>query len=154
MSKKTEWENPQDELLEISINRNSDIELIEESKEEPTEKDYITRNGKKYYKTDKAYVYKCEDGYYAYRIVHKPSKTNSFVNRHTDTKERFNTATKAHNALQEHIIKLEKNKTYKNRNVTFGEVWERIKDSSAKEEATITKYDTMPLNRLIASLSF
>lgn len=143
MSKKTEWENSQDELLDISINRTSDIELLEESHEEPTEKDYITRNGKKYYKTDKAYVYKCEDGYYAYRIVHKPSKTNSFVNRHTDTKERFNTATKAQNALQKHIIKLEKNKTYKNRNVTFGEVWERIKNSTAKEEATITKYDSI-----------
>ena len=57
MSKKTEWENPQDELLDISINRNSDIELLEESEEElQKEKDYITRNGKKYYKTDKHYI--------------------------------------------------------------------------------------------------
>ena len=94
MSKKTEWENPQDELLDISINRNSDIELIEESDtiSVSEEKNFIIRNKKKYYKTEENYVYKCEDGYYAYRIVHKPFKTNSFINRHTDTKKRFNTA--------------------------------------------------------------
>lgn len=37
---------------------------------------------------------------------------------------------------------LEKNKTYKNRNTTFSDVWERIKENSAKEESTITKYES------------
>lgn len=55
-------------------------------------------------------------------------------------KERFNTE---HKALQEHISKLEKNKTYKNRNTTFSDVWERIKENSAKEESTITKYESI-----------
>lgn len=147
MSKKVVWENPKDELLDItqtySANTNPELMEFEEPPKKPTEKDYIMRNGKKYYKTNRNYIYKCEDGYYAYRIVHKPSKTNSFVNRHINTKKRFNTEYKAFNALTEHILELEKDETFKNRNVTFTDVWERIKSTTAKEEATITKYESI-----------
>lgn len=122
------------------------LDEIPENKDKPEippQKDFITRNGKKYYKTDKAYVYKCEDGYYAYRIVHKPSKTNSFVNRHIETKEKFNTKKKAFDARDEHLRKLDKTPTYKNRKVTFGELWEHIKETTSKEESTITKYESI-----------
>ncbi len=120
MSKKVVWDNPENELLDIVVDRTAPIEFIDDMEEETpetSEKDYITRNGKKYYKTEKKYVYKCEDGYYSYRIYHKPSKTNSFVNKDIETGERFNTAHKAEKALERHIQKLEKNKTYKNRNI-------------------------------------
>lgn len=146
MSKNVLWENPQDELLDTPQNSKpfkSEIEEITEIETQTDKKDFIIRNGKKYYKTETNYVYKCENGYYAYRIVHKPSKTNSFVNRHINTKERFNTEYKANKARLEHIIELEKDKTFKNRNITFADVWERIKENSAKEEATITKYESI-----------
>ncbi len=146
MSKKVVWDNPENELLDIVVDRTAPIEFIDDMEEETpetSEKDYITRNGKKYYKTEKKYVYKCEDGYYSYRIYHKPSKTNSFVNKDIETGERFNTAHKAEKALENHIKKLEKNKTYKNRNITFSDVWERIKATTSKEEATITKYESI-----------
>lgn len=123
----------QPEFLEFD-----EVEIPDDSK-----KDYIIRNKKKYYKTEKPYVYKCEDGYYAYRIYHKKSGTNSFVNKHIETKERFNTDTKAHKALQEHLLKLEKSTTYKYRAVTFADMWEDIKNNNAKEEATITKYESI-----------
>ena len=146
MSKKILWENPKDELLDTpqeSKPINEIFDITSESKKSYEEKNYIIRNGKKYYKTEENYVYKCEDGYYAYRIVHKLSKTNSFVNRHINTKEKFNTEYKAKRAREEHILKLEKNKTYKNRNVTFSDIWERIKENSAKEESTMTKYESI-----------
>ncbi len=146
MSKKVVWDNPENELIDIVVDRTAPIEFIDDMEEETpetSEKDYITRNGKKYYKTEKKYVYKCEDGYYSYRIYHKPSKTNSFVNKDIETGERFNTAHKAEKALESHIKKLEKNKTYKNRNITFSDVWERIKATTSKEEATITKYESI-----------
>lgn len=115
MSKNVVWENPQDELLDTPQNFKpfkSKIEEITEIETQMDKKDFIIRNGKKYYKTETNYVYKCENGYYAYRIVHKPSKTNSFVNRHINTKERFNTEYKANKARLEHIIELEKDKTF------------------------------------------
>lgn len=147
MSKNIVWENPKDELLDTPLDSKPVIteieDIIDTDDTVSEEKNYIMRNGKKYYLTNEHYIYKCEDGYYSYRIIHKPSKTNSFVNRHINTKEKFNTVTKAKKAREEHILKLEINKTYKNRNVTFGDVWERIKDSSAKEEATITKYESI-----------
>ena len=117
-------------------------EFIEEQPDE-TVKNYITRNKKKYYKTERNYIYRCEDGFYAYRIVHKPSKTNSFVNRHKDTKERFNTEYKAFKALEDHIKKLSNDLTYKNREITLGDVWKHIKNTAVKEEATFTKYDSL-----------
>lgn len=131
--------------IDLTINRGHLTleEIPEEEKPKKIEKDYIIRNGKKYYKTKKPYVYKCEDGYYAYRIIHNSSKTNSFVNRHIETKEKFNTETKAFNARDEHLKKLDKTPTYKNRAITFGEVWERVKETTAKDEATITKYDSI-----------
>ncbi len=107
------------------------------------EKDYITRNGKKYYKTQTPYVYKCEDGFYCYRIIHKPTNTNSFVVKHIDTKEKFNTETKAKNALKDHLLKLEKDNTFKYRAITLTDIWNKIKEDSAKEEATITKYESI-----------
>lgn len=115
-----------------------EVEISDDSK-----KDYIIRNKKKYYKTERAYIYKCEDGYYAYRIYHKASKTNSFVNKHITTKERFNTEYKAYQAQQEHLINLEKSISFKYRKITFGDMWEDIKNNNAKEEATITKYESI-----------
>ncbi len=146
MSKIVVSDNADNVLRDIVVDSTAPIELIDDMEEETpetSEKDYITRNGKKYYKTEKKYVYKCEDGYYSYRIYHKPSKTNSFVNKDIETGERFNTAHKAEKALENHIKKLEKNKTYKNRNITFSDVWERIKATTSKEEATITKYESI-----------
>lgn len=146
MSKKFLFDNPADELLDTpqdSKYYKMEIEDITSTEINTDKKDFIIRNGKKYYKTETKYVYKCEDGYYSYRIVHKPSKTNSFVNRHINTKERFNTEYKANKARLEHIIELEKDTTYKNRNITFTDVWERIKENSVKEESTITKYESI-----------
>lgn len=147
--KNTIWENPQDELLDTPksstpfianeiLDINDEIDVQKEPK-----KNYIVRNGKKYYLTDKHYVYKCEDGYYSYRIVHKPSNTNTFVNSHRETGEKFNTAKKAYDALQEHLNAVKTDKSYKFRNVTFSDMWEDIKRTTAKEEATITKYDSI-----------
>lgn len=147
MSKNIVWEDPKDELLDTPLDSKTVIteieDIIDTDNTVSEEKNYIMRNGKKYYLTNEHYIYKCEDGYYSYRIIHKPSKTNSFVNRHINTKEKFNTVTKAKKAREEHILKLEKNKTYKNRNVTFGEVWERVKSTTAKDESTITKYESI-----------
>lgn len=136
------------EDIDITTHReqHKEIEFLEEQTETDTgitEKDYITRNGKKYYKTKRAYIYKCEDGYYAYRIVHKPSKTNNFVNRHIDTKERFNTEYKAFQAQQEHIKRLDIDRTFKNRDITFEEVWNGIKEKAVKDPATIAKYESI-----------
>lgn len=145
--KKTVWENPDDELFDIDIDRSLSSE-IEDITDEPDEqnkvvKDYIVRNGKKYYKTTKPYVYKCEDGYYSYRLYNKSAKVNTFVNCHRETGEKFNTLTKATKALQDHLNTLSVNKTYKYRNVTFTDMWNDIKSKNAKAEATITKYDSI-----------
>lgn len=145
----TVWENPNDELLETPKSSTpfvaDEILDITDGTEETTKskKDYIIRNGKKYFKSKKPYVYKCEDGFYSYRLRHTQSKTNTFVNRHRLTGEKFNTATKAYDALQEHINILSTEKSYKFRNVTFSDMWEDIKRTTAKEEATITKYDSI-----------
>ncbi len=134
------------ELLDVVVDRTSEIEFIDDLPIEPIKqekKDYITRNGKKFYKTNTPYVYKGEDGYYCYRIIHKPTNTNTFITKHTDTKEKFNTETKAKNASKDHLLLLEKNNTYKHRKITLSDVWSRIKDTTAKEEATITKYESI-----------
>ncbi len=145
MSKNIVWDSPENELLDITIDRENDIEFIDDTPDTPTteKRDYILRNKKKYYKTNKKYIYRSEDGFYSYRIYHKPSKTNSFVNKDITTGERFNTPTKAEKALKDHIIQLEKNNTFKNRKITFHDVWTRIKDTTAKEESTITKYESI-----------
>ena len=140
----TVWENPNDELLETPKSSTpfvaDEILDITDGTEETTKskKDYIIRNGKKYFKSKKPYVYKCEDGFYSYRLRHTQSKTNTFVNRHSLTGEKFNTATKAYDALQEHINILSTEKSYKFRNVTFSDMWEDIKRTTAKEEAMLT----------------
>ena len=83
MSKNIVWENPKDELLDTPLDSKPIIteieDIIDTDDTVSEEKNYIMRNGKKYYLTNEHYIYKCEDGYYSYRIIHKPSKTNSFV---------------------------------------------------------------------------
>ncbi len=123
----------------------NEIEIVDffDTKPIETEKDFIVKNKKKYYKTDTPYVYRCENGYYAYRISHKPSRTDTFVNKHIETKEKFLSESSAKRALQEHIFNLERTSTYKNRKVAFGEMWEDIKGNNSKDASTIKKYDSI-----------
>ena len=94
----------------------------------------IYRNGKKYTKCETNYIYYCTQGYYAYRLVDKELDVNTFVDKH------FPTEKQAEKARQEHIIELSKNITFKNKNITFGALWEAMQSTLVKEESTMKKY--------------
>lgn len=100
-------------------------------------KGQIQRNGKTYYKCETKYIYRCSNGHYAYRLYDKDLKVNTFIDG------RFMTERQAAEALKKHIIELHKDITFKNKNVTFGALWESMLTKLVKEESTIKKYSSV-----------
>lgn len=118
--------------------------------EEPKHYD-LKRNGKELYKTDIPYVYRLADGTgFVCRIYCKKPKVDTFVMKDPETKVKgkkgkpFATKKAAHEYLVKQKEIILNDSTYKNREITFGEVWEMFLSSPhEKANETIRRYNSI-----------
>ena len=127
--------------------------------EEPsvTNKGYdLKRNGKELVKTDLEYVYQLVNGTgFVYRLYHKESKTDTWVMSDPSTAgvdkngkkikpHPFHSKKAAVEHMHRQLEKLNTDSAYKNRDVTFGDVWEMFLSSShARANETIRRYNSI-----------
>lgn len=118
--------------------------------EEPKRYD-LKRNGKELYKTDIPYVYRLADGTgFVCRIYCKKPKVDTFVMKDPETKVKgkkgkpFTTKKAAAEYLFKQKEIILNDSTYKNREITFGEVWEMFLSSPhEKANETIRRYNSI-----------
>ena len=136
-----------------------DVEDVSEvtPEEAPKKKYDLKRNGKELFKTDIDYLYKLADGTgFVYRLYHKESKTDTWVMTDPATQGKldrngkkikpqpFSTKRGAVEHLYAQIEKLNSDSAYKNRGVTFGEVWNLFLSSShERANETIRRYNSI-----------
>ena len=154
-----------EELEEVEVVRKppkkepviEDTLIIDEATPPPTKRYDIKRNGKELVKTDTDYVYRYLDGSgFAYRLYHKETKTDTFVMYDPDTKGQtdkngkkikprpFRMKNQAVAHMLRELERLNKDDAYKNRDVTFGMVWQMFLDSSHnRAPETIRRYSAI-----------
>ena len=154
-----------EELEEVEVVRKppkvepvvEDTLIIDDTTPPPAKRYDIKRNGKELVKTDTDYVYRYLDGSgFAYRLYHKETKTDTFVMYDPDTKGQtdkngkkmkprpFRLKTQAVAHMLRELERLNKDDAYKNRDVTFGMVWQMFLDSSHKRAPeTIRRYNSI-----------
>ncbi len=146
------------EVVDTNSNDSDDITEKVISKEEPKKKPYdLRRNGVELVKTDLRYIYQLyRGGGFVYRLYHKDSKTDTFVmkdpatigivgkNGKVSKGSPFFSKESAYRHMLSELEKLDKDKAYKGKNITFGDVWEQYKKSEhEKENETIRRYDSI-----------
>ena len=131
--------------------------FVDEAPATATKKYDLKRNGKELVKTDIDYVYRYLDGTgFACRIYHKESKKDTFVMYDPESKGQtdkngkrlpphpFRTKSQAAAHLYRELEKLNKDSTYKNHGVTFGQVWEMFLASPhERANETIRRYNSI-----------
>lgn len=133
------------------------VEEISPSEPVGTKSYDLRKNGKELNKTDIPYVYSMADGSgYVYRLYHKAAKMDKWVFKDPETQGKtdragkkippqpFRTKQKAHEHMLRQLEALNKDDSYKYRNITFGEVWEMYKASdNGRANETIRRYDSI-----------
>lgn len=111
----------------------------------------LKRNGKELYKTDIPYVYRLADGTgFVCRIYCKMPKVDTFVMTDPETrgKGKRSKPFTTKKAAAEYLFKQKEiiinDSTYKNRNITYGEVWEMFLSSPhGRANETIRRYNSI-----------
>ncbi len=154
-----------EELEEVEVVRKppkkepviEDTLIIDEATPPPAKRYDIKRNGKELVKTDTDYVYRYLDGSgFAYRLYHKETKTDTFVMYDPETKGQkdkngkrmkprpFRLKSQAVAHMLRELERLNKDDAYKNRDVSFGMVWQMFLDSPhQRAPETIRRYNSI-----------
>lgn len=105
----------------------------------------IKRNGKTYFKSAKyPYIYKGTDGKFIYRLIHKESKTDTYVVKNNLTNEKFTSAQEAIEDRQRRLYELGDRKNTEYDLYTVGKIWEEmLSKTTDKSEGTIRKHTSV-----------
>lgn len=105
--------------------------------------DYIIKNKKKYFYTKHPNVYRCEDGFYAYRLYLANPKVDTFVVKDKVTKEKFKSEREALAHQLEQMDKLESQKVNVLSDTTINEIWKKMERVEGKSAGTIRKHTSV-----------
>ena len=105
--------------------------------------DYIIKNKKKYFYTKHPNIFKCEDGFYAYRLYMANPKVDTFVVKDKVTKEKFKSEREALAHQLEQMDKLESQKVNVLSDTTIAEIWKKMEKVEGKSAGTIRKHTSV-----------
>ena len=105
--------------------------------------DYIIKNKKKYFYTKHPNIFKCEDGFYAYRLYMANPKVDTFVVKDKVTKEKFKSEREALSHQLEQMDKLESQKVNVLSDTTIDEIWKKMERVEGKSAGTIRKHTSV-----------
>lgn len=105
--------------------------------------DYIVRNKKKYFKTKYQNIFKCEDGFYAYRLYVPAADVDTFVTRDKITKKKFETEREALSHQLDQMDKAEKKAVVDLSDTTIGAIWDKMSETEGKSAGTMRKHTSV-----------
>ncbi len=104
----------------------------------------VMKNGKTYTKVSAyPFVYRDEDGYFAYRLYNRFPPIDTFATKDPVTGEKFTSALKAYEHRRERLKKLMEKCPEKAEDNTVDMIWNRMLESENKSEGTIRKHTSV-----------
>ena len=104
---------------------------------------YIVRNKKKYFRTKHQNIFKCEDGFYAYRLYVPTADVDTFVTRDKITKKKFESEREALSHQLDQMDKAEKKAVVDLSDTTIGAIWDKMSETEGKSAGTIRKHTSV-----------
>lgn len=105
--------------------------------------DYIVRNNKKYFRTKHQNIFKCEDGFYAYRLYVPAADVDTFVTRDKITKKKFESEREALSHQLDQMDKAEKKAVVDLSDTTIGAIWDKMSETEGKSAGTMRKHTSV-----------